>query len=328
MIHNYIYDVESNELVRDSIDALTLSKLIEVLFFDSIDFHEYHQQFAEKVYRVFIRSNGKILGYYILGLRSDQIKLPYSSPFSMVYMRKNYKVKDVKVVVKNMIDCCEKLGCSEIEITLPPEIYNKELINTLSATLFSEGFSVKTVDLNNYYNLSEFNSTEEYIAGRPHMVRKNYKRALRNNLRFKELPKSEFEIAYNVIAINREQMGYPLKLSNSHMREIVNMDSLESRFFVVLDDDEYVAAAIVFDITDEVSQVIYWGDHADYREKRPMTLLTTEVFNEYNRLGKRFLDIGPSSENGIVNTGLADFKMAIGCHNNVKITYAIKLKHV
>jgi len=58
---------------------------------------------------------------------------------------------------------------------------------------------------------------------------------------------------------------------------------------------------------------------------RPMGLLPIKLVEYYKQLGKRYLDIGPSSENGIINLGLADFKKSIGCRNNIKMCFKYDL---
>jgi hypothetical protein len=55
---------------------------------------------------------------------------------------------------------------------------------------------------------------------------------------------------------------------------------------------------------------------------RPMNLLPKLLFDYYKSIGKEFLDIGTSSEMGIINEGLTSYKKSIGCITSEK--YSLK----
>ncbi len=321
MIYSFVYDKDllSFELIDNN--DINMDNFVSPVFYDCFEFHNYHQKFTDKLFKLFIKSKGKYIGYCYLGQREDVLKAPYSSPFSLVYLKKNYKIKDVIYFVKGIKEFAKYLKLNKVQITLPPEIYSVELINTLSATFFSEGFKVLSIDINNYFDFKFYDNKFNYLEKASHKVRKNYKTALKNNLEFVDIDNNDFHMVYDVIKVNREQMGYPLKISKEQMQDLINMNNLNVRCFVVKKDNINVAAAIIFDVNEDISQVIYWGDILEYRDERPMELLTTEVFALFSQLGKKYLDIGPSSEDGVINSGLADFKKSIGCSCNLKITF-------
>jgi hypothetical protein len=321
MIQDFVYNDNIKDFETFDFSKELISHFIQPTFYDSIEFHSYHKKFADKVYRLFVKTNDKLIGYCFIGVKADLLKAPYSSPFSMIYLRSSYKISDICIIISALKDFGKKIGVKKIQITLPPEIYSIDIVNSLSAAFFSEGFKVKLVDINNYFNLENYTDKDNYLKYAPHKVRQNYKNALKNNITFTEIPIESFRIAYEVIRINRQQMGYPLKISEQQMSDLMNMKSLKARCYIAKKEDVSVAAAIVFDVTEDTSQVVYWGDNLEYRNERPMDLLTAEVFNIYKELGKKYLDIGPSSEEGIINTGLVDFKKSIGCDSNIKLTF-------
>lgn len=321
MVIDCILDIDKNELfVKESVNINVLG-FFKPTFYDQPKFHEYHQKFSDEVFRLIIQSNNKFIGYCYLGGKNGVLTAPYSSPFALLYLKENFKIRDACVFIDGIKSFAVHKDFKIINFTLPPEMYENELINTLVAAFFSQGFKAKSIELNNYFDLDKIVDMETYLKRSTHKVRKNYKNALKNELVFKQIEIEDFEKAYDVIKINREQMGYPLKISKQQMQDLINMETLVVRAFIIEKQEKPIAAALIFDVTEEISQVVYWGDILEYRAERAMDLLTSNIFIFYKKLKKKYLDIGPSSEYGIINEGLADFKKSIGCNTNVKITF-------
>ena len=106
----------------------------------------------------------------------------------------------------------------------------------------------------------------------------------------------------------------------------------EHDIFLLNKKGKDVAAAIVFCVNKDVYQVIYWGDIDGSSEEGPMNLLAENVYEFYQQKGIQVLDIGPSTENGVPNYGLCDFKESIGVSVLIKVyfkkIFSIKEKRV
>lgn len=322
MLSSLVFDYNENTIINSESNSLENElSIMKPLFFDELEFHKYHQKFAEKVYKLYVKYDNKILGYCYFGLRGDCLFSPYSSPFSLIYLKNKYNIEHLIIFVNSIKKVSILLGIKKIRCTLPPEIYNSEYINQLYSAFNHERFIVSKIDINNYYILDNYINKDEYLKNTIHKVRKNYRTALANNLTFKILNKTEMNIVYQIIKINRSQMNYSLKMSEKQINDLIKMESLVPRFFGVFMDDNCLASAIAFDVNDDISQIIYWGDNINYRNLRPMELLTTGVFDYFNSIKKKYIDVGPSSEDGIINSGLVGFKQSIGCNSIAKISF-------
>lgn len=322
MIETIYFDVDLKIIKTDNAEIdFNIKDYYKPTFYDTEEFHSYHKKFVDKVYRIVFEKEKKHLGYCYIGLNKNTAKAPYSAPFAMIYVSKKYRIFDVCELIKALIICISLLDCNRIEFTLPPEIYAQELLNTEFAAFFSNGFKVKEIGINNYVSLEKFKNRDDYLNNLGKMAIRNNKRALKNNLKFAEITLQDFRDAYDIIKINHEALGYPVRISEMQMEDLINMNVLTCRCFGIKKEDIFMAAAIIFDITDEISQVIYWGDCPEYREMKPMTLLAIEIIDYYKNLGKKYLDFGPSSVAGIITSGLADFKKNVGCDNNIKISF-------
>lgn len=177
------------------------------------------------------------------------------------------------------------------------------------------------IDLNYHFDLSRFPHYEDFID---RSARKNLHKAMAEDFVISHLDSSnadDISRAYGVISINRKEHGYPLRMSLHNVADTVKI--IDADFFVVSHNGTDVAAAQVFKVTEDVAQVIYWGDLRQYASLRTMNFLAYKVFEYYYQKGFRILDIGPSTEDGVPNNGLCDFKEAIGCSVTQKLFFEL-----
>jgi lipid II:glycine glycyltransferase (peptidoglycan interpeptide bridge formation enzyme) len=127
--------------------------------------------------------------------------------------------------------------------------------------------------------------------------------------------------AYTVIKANRESKGYPLRMTLEDVLKTIKI--IKADFFVLSYNNVDVAAAQIFHVANNIVQIIYWGDIPGYTEIRPMNYLSYKVFEYYYNNKIDIVDIGPSTENGIPNYGLCEFKENIGCYVTNKFTFIV-----
>jgi len=92
-------------------------------------------------------------------------------------------------------------------------------------------------------------------------------------------------------------------------------------FFLLSHNKDYVASAIIFHVAPKMVQVIYWGGLPDFAKYKTMNFLSYSIFDYYQKLGIKIIDIGTSTENGIPNYGLCEFKESIGCRISTKLSF-------
>ena len=189
--------------------------------------------------------------------------------------------------------------------------------------LLGNGFVIQYEDINYSFELDNFNlNTYESMIQRN--ARRNLRIAMKSGLLFYRCADSaETEEAYDIIATNRESKGYPLRMSKDQL--LRTLEIVDHDCFLVKHEDQSIASAIVYRVTDTIAQVIYWGDMPGYSNYKPVNYISYQLLCFYKNLGYRILDIGPSTENGIPNYGLCDFKESIGCVPNAKIRYSLEI---
>lgn len=138
-------------------------------------------------------------------------------------------------------------------------------------------------------------------------------------LTLEQLAPEHAKQAYDVIAQNRSERGFPLRMTWEQVLETIQL--VKADFFLVKKEQTSIAAAVVFHVADGIVQVIYWGDLPQYAECKTMNFLSYRLFEHYKNQGVKMIDIGPSTEDSIPNYGLCEFKESIGCEVRIKTEF-------
>lgn len=252
-----------------------------------------------------------------LGVKEDSnAYCPFSAPFAYIEsIKSGLGVRDYEEAVDALEIYFIENEIGKVTTILPPEFYDKRNINTWIQILLKRGWTIDYTDINFAFHLSDV--SRDYMAKLARNAKKNLRIALGSNLKiFMCESLDEKREAYRIIQTNRRSKGYPLKMTEEQV--LKTMCIVPSRMYIVCDEVENLAAALIYDVTSTVAQVVYWGDIPGHSEKKVMNYLAYELIKIYADRCFDFLDIGPSSENGVPNYGLCDFKDGIGCERNLK----------
>lgn len=287
--------------------------------FNSPAFTRLNAYKADEVRCLLLDDGGHTRFGLIVGSRGGQLLSPFSAPFGGFSTNRRQSVEKVDEAVEALAAYAKKER-KDIRVVLPPLFYDSDLIAPCINAL-SRRAQLKHVDLNYHFQVSKFEHYEECMERN---ARKNLKRALASDFEFHALNRDDTDgrrRAYDVIRRNRDEHGYPLRMSLADVESTIGI--IPADFFLLTHKGEDVAAAQVFHVADGIAQVIYWGDLRAYSSLRPMNCLSFRIFEHYYRQGLRILDIGPSTEDGQPNFGLCDFKTSIGCDVSPKFVFEL-----
>lgn len=286
--------------------------------FDSVEFHQTVAQSVNELLYVLFKKDNKNKAGVILGVKEKELKLHYSAPFGCIESVKGHlKIEEYEEIIDLIEDIARKKGMQKIFIRIPPMFYSLNELGKLVNILYRKEFIIEELDLN--YAL-QLKTKEKYIVSLQRNARKNLNTALKNDLQMIRCESlEEKKLAYEVIKSNRENKGYPLRMTWEHIQNTIQY--VENDFFLVRKKEDNIAAAMIFHVNTQVVQVVYWGDIREYAEQRPINYLAYMLNNLYYQQGFKFMDIGPSTEDGVPNYGLCDFKESIGCQVDIKYTF-------
>lgn len=289
--------------------------------FNTEEFTELNSDKCKKLHYLFFVNKKVRLGI-ILGERENMLLSPFSAPFGGFSFIKS----DIRLeYIEEAIELLEKYAFGNnlsVKITLPPSIYDSCFISKQVALFMRSRFQVQYVDLNYHFETEYFADYEQRID---RSARKNLHHSFKQEFSFRHLTPVDPTVVkrvYEIIRANREGKGYPLRMTLQNVLDTIQI--IKADFFVLSYGEKDIAAAQVFHVAENVVQVIYWGDIPGYAELRAMNFLAYRIFEYYASTGVKIVDIGPSSENGIPNYGLCEFKENIGCSVTLKYTYKLE----
>lgn len=246
-----------------------------------------------------------------LGLKRGEWHAPFSAPFGEIAYAKAPTLQQTYDFASELK---ETLGGAPVHITLAPQFYDTANLPIMAGVLAN--YAQRTVwEYNFHFTLDQLDNYEATLG---RSARYNLHKALASGFQCCE---ASLERAYAVIKANRESHGYYLSMTLQQVLDTAQV--LPAHGMVLSRGGEDVASAIVFGVTEDVAQVIYWGDAPGYAKEKPMNLLPLRVFEYCRRQGYGIVDCGTASTGGVPNVGLCDFKKSVGCALTIKPSFVL-----
>ena len=261
----------------------------------------------------------------VLGEKNNTVYMPFSAPFGYPeVLKQDTNFEDYFVAYELAYNLLKGNGITAAEIYMAPDFYDINIITAWNSVFLQKGFEVQCYDQNyTFFDIDELIFNYESKIHRN--AKKNLRIAREAGSVFKKCQNDdEWAIAYNVIKQNRIARQHPLRMSLDQVMSVRTV--VNSEMFLVKNEGEYIAAALVYPVTKDIAQVIYWGDKPGYENLKPTNFISFELLKYYADKGFRHLDVGISTVEGVPNFGLCDFKESIGCTRNGKMRLVKKAK--
>ncbi len=254
----------------------------------------------------------------ILGSREGSLSSPFSAPFGGFHYSHEYLTYEaIYSFVENLKAYVTSNNYKDINITLPPDIYQKNTNAKFINAFIKAGYDMQTPDITNWINLHEFDGTWIYAK-----VGNRCRRALRNNLYFETANDNDSkQEAYTLIKNNRLGQNRPIHMS---FEDLINVEeAIPVDYFVVREDNgNCVGAAVLYRGQDKIAQGIFMGDDLEKRDLGTIDFLYLNLYNYYKDLNYKYIDFGTSSQDGDANSGLTRFKEIHNCETSLRYTFS------
>jgi hypothetical protein len=204
---------------------------------------------------------------------------------------------------------------SFFEIIFPPEYFQPEVFEPQIKSCLDLFDPRCTIELNQHVILS--GDAEIRLS------RGNRKKYRQFQEAFGVVKRGKIEDLGSIVGVlqeSRKNLGVELSMTYAQILESFTRLPEIYRCYLAEIDNEIVAAAIAVEISRESLYILYWGDKPGYwRKVSPVVAIFLHIYKEAQKEDFDFLDLGISSLDGQVNSGLARFKQNLGSVDSKKM---------
>lgn len=285
--------------------------------FNSVDFSELNKEKVLHVHYLLFVDSKLRLGI-ILGETDNLLKAPFSASYGGFSFNSAVALRYYDEACKKLKEYGAQLG-KQVFITLAPPLYDSLDNAKTFGALMRAGAEIVYANYNHHFEVSRFANYESILDSR---IKNKLRQSLSYNLIFKKLNSKipeDVERVYSVIRINHSERGNPLRMSLQNVLDTIKI--IPADIFVVSNQECVdIASALVFHTSKYICQIIYWGDVPSYSYLKSMNFLSYKVFEYYYGTEIKSLDISISTEDGVPNYGLCEFKENIGCYATTRVS--------
>gem|GEM_PF-1960821 len=220
--------------------------------------------------------------------------------------------------IRQMESSLFKRDIKQVVIKHWPSVFLIE--DPIPEVLSDIGYNCVSKDTDQYLpiNRAEFSDRIRYNE------LKKLKKCQRNGYQSMQLSTNWLGPVYRLIQASRKRKGYPVTMRFEEVQEAFNhLDNY--LLFGAFDGDLLIAAAISIRIRSDILYNLYHADHEDYLTFSPTVLLLKSIYHYAQEIGVSILDLGISSDKGMLNQGLYRFKQNVGCMESPKLTFSKSL---
>lgn len=294
------------------VDAKTYKQYFPNPFslFNGVEFTELNKKKCMDIHYLVFKDTKIRLGI-ILGEKDTSMNTPFSASYGGFSYNAIVGLQYYYEACALLKKYAEGLG-KKVYITLAPPIYDNSSNSKTFKAFMAAGAEVSMVEYNHHMELGGFSNYEIMLDSK---VRNKLRNSMNSGLNFKKLNSSDSNDvarAYEVIKINHLERKHPLNMSLQNVLDTIKI--IPADFFIASTKEGVdVASAQIFHANKDIYQIVYWGDVPAYSYLKSMNFLSYKVFEYYYSIGIKMLDIGISTEGGVPNYGLCEFKENIGC---------------
>ncbi len=238
-----------------------------------------------------------------------------ASPFGGFMTDRIVVKEDVTSCLAQVEEWSKVHDMSHILIRLYPTAYHPESAALINEALLKFSFKILYADVAQIID----------VTGGSLKLNADKKRRLRNcneqGFEFRSLPRDFLSEGYSLIVQSRTTKGYPVTMSLEDLQNMFVLFPHEYLLFGMFDRNRMIAASVSIKVNDEILYCFYLGDDLEYRTYSPVTALVAGIFEFCQTHKFSTLDLGLSTDKGIMNHGLYAFKKSFGANDSAKLTF-------
>jgi hypothetical protein len=242
------------------------------------------------------------------------------SPFGSFVLTSRSTKAELNSLVEKIALWSNANGIANLMIRSFPETYQPHHTALIKDVLIDSGFNVIYADITQAIHVTE----EESMNLDTHKKRR-VRQAKSLEFGFRQIPLSYLDEAYSLIVESRESKGYPVTMTLKDLEATLKLFPSDYLLFGVFDQKKLIATSVSIKVNNEILYCFYIGDALAYRHYSPVTLLIDGIFEYCKTHHFKMLDLGISTDKGVLNKGLYTFKKSFGAFDSPKLTFLKQL---
>lgn len=202
-----------------------------------------------------------------------------------------------------------------VQVTCCPLIYQPVSGEMLVRKFLEAGYSILHKDIAQVLMVSASNLKLNTLR----------RRCIRQNVDagfvFYELTPNKLASAYQLFIESRKRKGYPVTMSLDDLVRMFMLFPQQYKLMGVYDGERLIAACVVIWVSSSILYYFFVGDDSKYRKFSPVTYLIENVYAYARSRGATLFDLGISTDGGVLNAGLYEFKKSFGAIDSAKYTF-------
>lgn len=267
-------------------------------------------QFRQKEYKSFFLVNEKensVDAEVHFSIEGDKAQSLSFASFGSVQMKPSMEEGCLENFILNVEDMLLDEGISRLFIKHYPFEYSKEESKKLIRVFRQLNYLNAYTDKSYHIDLS-LSFESELLQSEKNRLRK----AEKNKVQCGIWPDPDLDRVYHILKVCRQAKGYPMSLSLSDFKSMFQIFPDVYTVFKAEIGGNIIAVAVTVHINSEILYNFYLGDDPIFRIYSPVVPLVAEMVSYAGKNNYRVFDLGISTDTGIVNEGLTQFKINLG----------------
>jgi lipid II:glycine glycyltransferase (peptidoglycan interpeptide bridge formation enzyme) len=288
----------------------------EVYFFNTSRFLTSRKVEGETMCFELEHANGSTLASMVIVLINNIAYSPWRAPFGSIQCFVKLDEETLGVFISGILARLSQLSVRELNITHYPEFYDSAMSKQIHREFQLFGFDNCYGEVNQHIEIDKSDFLSTISSSEKNRLKKCYNSKL--SCEMESL--SSLKEAYDLLEISMKRKNYPISMSYEALVDMFRIHQDNYLLFAVRDKKEMVALVVGIIVSPKILYSFYHANHPDYQHFSPILMALEGVYNFCNEKKIRFIDLGISSLDGVLNRGLYNFKKRLGAkvsHKNI-----------
>ena len=269
-----------------------------------------------ELYRFELLENDLPAAKFSLVRKDHQAFSPQNAPYGSLEYLEHVPIGQVQDFMGEIIRWCSESSIQSVQIVQPPDCYPVADTSGIYAHYHGE---IVCTDVNQHFVVQNEPQTS-YAKSELYQLN----RCKREGFTTKKEGIEGLSEAYNLLVNARARKNYPVTMSFENLRTMFENHPRHYHLFTVRDGELLISMAVTIHISPQLLYTFYLADHEDYLAQSPTVMVVDTILRYAESQAYGLVDLGVSSVNGKLNSGLFEFKKNLGAIKGSKKTFLIK----